>query len=90
MLLAGNTTTSLSGWYVGMGVTAAIIVVVVVLVAIILGLARRIGAQALAVTLALDDARKTTLALWDVSKINDGLKDIVRSAAAARELLEGS
>lgn len=77
-----------TGWYVGFGIAAVIIVIVVVLVAVILRLARKIGIQARDVTLALDDCRANTMALWDVQVVNDGVKDINRSAAAARGLLE--
>lgn len=77
-----------TGWYVGFGIAAVVIVIVVVLVAVILRLARKISIQARDVTLALDECRNNTLALWDVQMVNDGVKDINRSAAAARHLLE--
>jgi hypothetical protein len=79
---------SLTGWYVGFSVTAVVVAIVVVLVAIILNLARTIALQAREVTLALDDGRANTMALWEVSKVVEGIKDINRSATAARELLE--
>lgn len=77
-----------TGWYVGFTIAAVIILIVVLLVAIILRLARKIAIQARDVTLALDDCRAHTTALWDVQVVNDGVKDINRSAAAARQLLE--
>ena len=80
---------SLSGWYVGYVIALVILVVVVILVATILGLARRIGVQALAVIEAIDEGRINTLALWEVDKINGGLREIVRSAEEARTALEG-
>ncbi len=80
---------SLSGWYVGYAIAFVVLVVVVILVATILGLARRIGVQALAVIEAIDDGRINTLALWEVDKINGGLREIVRSAEEARTALEG-
>ncbi|HET7718861.1 MAG TPA: hypothetical protein VFK43_02760, partial [Acidimicrobiales bacterium] len=58
----------LTGWYVGYIVAGVLITVVVILVAIILGLARRIGVQADVVVGALDQARINTLPLWDVDK----------------------
>ena len=80
---------SLSGWYVGYVIALVVLVVVVVLVGMILGLARRIGVQALAATQALDEARINTLALWDVDKINGGIRSIISSAEEARMALEG-
>ncbi|MDQ6837432.1 MAG: hypothetical protein M3137_03590 [Actinomycetota bacterium] len=83
-----TTVAVLTGWYVGFIITTVIVLIVVILVAIILRLARKIGIQARDVTLALDDCRANTMALWDVQQVNSGVKDINRSAAAARELLE--
>ncbi len=80
---------SLSGWYVGYVIALVVLVVVVILVATILGLARRIGVQALAVIEAIDEGRVNTLALWEVDKINGGLREITRSAEEARTALEG-
>lgn len=79
---------SLAGWYVGYAIAAITIAIVVVLVAIILGLARRIGVQAEAVTESLDSSRVNTLALWDVDKVNESLRNIIRSAEQARSVLE--
>jgi len=80
---------SLAGWYVGYVIAAVVITIVVILVGIILGLARRIGVQADAVTGALDQARINTLPLWDVDKINGGIRSIIRSAQEARTALGG-
>jgi anti-sigma-K factor RskA len=80
---------SLSGWYVGYIIAGVIITVVVVLVGIILALARRIGEQAADITAALDEARINTLPLWDVDKINSGVRSITRSAQTARQVLGG-
>lgn len=80
---------SLSGWYVGYIIAGVIITVVVVLVGIILALARRIGEQAALITAALDEARINTLPLWDVDKINSGVRSITRSAQTARQVLGG-
>ncbi len=79
----------LTGWYVGYVVAGVLITVVVVLVAIILGLARRIGVQADVVVGGLDQARINTLPLWDVDKVNGGLRSIVKSAQEARTALGG-
>lgn len=72
----------------GFGIATVVIAIVVILVAVILRLARKIAIQARDVTLALDDCRENTMALWDVQIVNDGVKDINRSAALARGLLE--
>jgi len=79
----------LSGWYVGYVIAAVLITVVVVLVAIILGLARRIAVQADVITGDLDQARINTLPLWDVDKVNGGVRSIIRSAQEARTALGG-
>ena len=80
---------ALTGWYVGYVITAVVITIVVVLVAIILSLARRIGVQADQITSALDEARINTLPLWDVDKINGGVRSILKSAQEARAMLGG-
>ena len=79
----------LSGWYVGYIIAGVLITVVVILVAIILGLARRIGVQADVVVGALDQARINTLPLWDVDKVNGGVRSIIKSAQEARSVLGG-
>ncbi|HEV2761137.1 MAG TPA: hypothetical protein VGV86_16370 [Acidimicrobiales bacterium] len=79
----------LTGWYVGYVVAGLLITVVVILVAIILGLARRIGVQADVVVGALDQARINTLPLWDVDKVNGGVRSIIKSAQEARTALGG-
>lgn len=79
----------LTGWYVGYAIAAVIITVVVILVGMILGLARRIGVQAQEITSALDEARINTLPLWEVDKINSGVRSIIRSAEQARQVLGG-
>ncbi len=79
----------LTGWYVGYAIAAVLITVVVILVGAILALARRIGVQASEVTDALDEARINTLPLWEVDKINTGVRSIIRSAEQARQVLGG-
>jgi len=80
---------SLTGWYVGYVIAAVVIAIVVINVAIILSLARRIGVQADQITTALDEARINTLPLWDVDKVNGGVRSITKSAQEARALLGG-
>ncbi len=79
----------LTGWYVGYVIGAVVIAIVVVLVSVILGLARRIAVQADLITESLDQARINTLPLWEVDKVNVGLRNITRNAQEARVLLGG-
>ncbi len=79
----------LTGWYVGFVIALVVITLVVILVGMILGLARRIGEQAAQITVALDASRVNTLPLWELAKINDGLRGITRRATKAREVLAG-
>jgi len=80
---------ALTGWYLGFALATLVIAIVVILVASILVLARRIATQALAIEVALDDGRVNTLGLWDVSRINDTLYEIVGKAETARSVVEG-
>ncbi len=77
------------GWYVGLGIGFTIIVVVVVLVATILTYAARIGSQARGGIERMDDARETTLPVWEIQKINVSTTAIWRAAESARKLLGG-
>lgn len=79
----------LTGWYIGFFIGLIVISAVVVLVAIILALARRIGTQAVAVTDGLDAARYNTQPLWEVERLNQGLRRIVQNAERARNALGG-
>lgn len=80
---------ALTGWYVGYVIASVVIALVVILVALILALARRIAVQADQITSALDEARINTLPLWDVDKINGGVRSITQSAREARAMLGG-
>jgi hypothetical protein len=79
----------LTGWWIGMTIGAVVIAIVVVLVAIILGLARRISVQARSITGALNQARLNTLALWDVDRVNEGVRLTILHAEDARRALGG-
>lgn len=81
---------SLSGWYIGFALGGVTITVVVILVGTILGEARIIAGQALAITEALDESRLNTLALWDVDLLNRAVIGTTRNAAKARAALEGA
>ena len=79
----------LTGWYIGFIIALVVITVVVILAGIILGLARRIGVQAEAITASLDEGRLNTLPMWEIDKVNEELRLIVRDAEAARAALGG-
>lgn len=79
----------LTGWYIGFVIALVVIVVVVILAGMILGLARRIAVQAEAITISLDEGRLNTLPLWEVDKVNEELRLIVRNAEQARAVLGG-
>lgn len=79
----------LTGWYIGFVIALVVITVVVILAGMILGLARRIGVQAEQITSSLDDGRVNTLPLWEVDKVNEELRLIIRDAEAARAVLGG-
>jgi hypothetical protein len=79
----------LTGWYIGFVIALVVITVVVILAGMILGLARRIGVQAEAITVSLDEGRLNTLPLWEIDKVNEELRLIVRNAEQARAVLGG-
>jgi len=85
MLAAGAV---LTGWFVGLSIAGIVVTIVVVLVAVILGLARRISVQARAISGALNQGRVNTLALWDVDKVNEGIRLTIGHAQQARSSLE--
>lgn len=80
---------SLSGWYVGYAVAAALIVVVVALVGWILSLARRIGMQANAILVEVSEIKVTTAPIPAIGQVNDRLTAIVNQAVTARKTLVG-
>jgi len=77
------------GWYVGLGIGFAIVAAVVVLVATILTLASRIGSQARTGIERMDQARATTVPVWEIQKINSSTTAIWKAAESARRLLGG-
>ena len=80
---------TLSGWYVGYVIAAAVIVVVVAMVAIILALVRRVGGLADDITDVLDGVRENTVSLPAVGSLNESLVSVVTHAAQARLALAG-
>lgn len=80
----------LTGWYVGYGLGAVVVLLVAALVLAITATARRIAdvADDIAATLAV--ARDRTEVLWQVSTTNSVATDILDTATAARQALERS
>ena len=76
-----------TGWYVGIAVGFIVVVVVVILVAMILMQAQRIVSQALEGIELMDQARESTLPVWEMQKINGSATSIWRSAEGARRIL---
>lgn len=87
---AADGAVTLTGWYVGFVIAAAVIVVVVAMVAIILAQVRRITALADDITDVLDDIRVNTVAVPAVGTLNETLLSVVTHAAQAREALAGT
>lgn len=87
MLIAADAV--LTGWYIGFVIALVVITIIVILAGMILGLARRIAVQAEAITISLDEGRLNTLPLWEVDKVNEELRLIVRNAEQARAVLGG-
>lgn len=85
MILASNTP-----WFIGMGLSFAIIVVVVVIVAIILTMAARIADQAAQALEGVDVVRAQTTSLTNgVDSINDSAVRILHMARTLRKVAVG-
>ena len=63
---------------------------VVILVAMILIQASRIGHQALDGIELMDEARESSLAVWDLQLMNVSVSSIWKSAESARQALTGA
>ena len=80
---------SYAGWYIGIGVGFAVVVIVVILVAMILTQASRIGHQALDGIELMDEARESSLSVWDLQLMNVSVSSIWKAAESARTSLTG-
>ena len=89
MLIAATNAETYAGWYIGLTIGFIIVVVVVILVGMILMQASRIGHQALDGIELMDEARETSLPIWDLQVINVSVTSIWRAAENARKLLTG-
>jgi hypothetical protein len=85
MVLASD----LTGWWVGYGVGAVVVVAVALLVIAIIVTARRIAAVAEDATRSLTTARERTEALWEVATTNTVAGDLLAGAREARRALGG-
>lgn len=72
-----------------MAVGFAVVVVVVILVAMILVQASRIGHQALDGIELMDEARESSLSVWDLQLMNVTASAIWKSLESARLVLRG-
>ena len=88
-MLAATFSEDYSGWYLGLGVGFTVVVVVVILVAMILVQASRIGHQALDGIELMDEARESSLSVWDLQVMNVSVSGIWKSMESAREALSG-
>lgn len=89
MLIAVTRGEDYAGWYIGLGVGFTVVVVVVILVAMILTQASRIGHQALDGIELMDEARESSLAVWDLQVMNVAVSSIWKSLESARLALTG-
>lgn len=78
-----------TGWIIGYGIGAVVVLLVVALLLILIATARKIGDQADDIRVALEDARVATLPLWRVEQINASIASITERLAMARRVLEG-
>jgi hypothetical protein len=79
---------SFAGWYTGLIIGFVIVAVVVVLVGAILMYASRIADQAKDGIGRMDEARATTLPVWEIQDLNESATGIWQAAESARELLK--
>jgi hypothetical protein len=77
------------GWYLGYGITIAVVLVVVALVVPILALARAIGKQAKSIKTELDEAVENTAALAHLRTTIDHAAVITAGLERGRKRLGG-
>lgn len=87
--LAQGAGADLTGWYIGFGIGIFVVLVVVALVVPILVLASRIGKQAPAINLALQDAERNTRPLADLRTTIEHADVITAGLRRGRERLGG-
>jgi Sec-independent protein translocase protein TatA len=85
MVVAADVT----GWWIGYGVGAVVVVVVACVVLAIIVTAKRIAEVAEDATRSLVSTRDRTEALWRVADTNKVAEDILAGASEARRALSG-
>jgi hypothetical protein len=73
-----------SGWVIGWGVGAVVVIIATALLLAIIALGRRITSEAENITAALDGARANTEALFDVTRTNLAIDRITRGLRIVR------
>lgn len=79
---------ALTGWYIGFGLAAVVVLLVAVLVLAITATVKRIADVADDITGTLVVARERTEVLWQVATTNRVAGEILETATAARTTLE--
>jgi len=78
------------GWYIGFALAAVVVVLVAGLLLAITATVNKIAVVAEDITATLGVARERTEVLWQVATTNRVATDILDTATAARQALEGS
>jgi hypothetical protein len=78
-----------TGWWIGLGLGIVVIAVAAIIVITIVGLARRIAAQARGAVEGVELVRAQTEELGGIARINDSGVRILHSARALRKVAVG-
>lgn len=78
-----------TGWWIGLGLGIVVIAVAAIIVITIVGLARRIAAQARGAVEGVEVVRAQTEELGGIARINDSGVRILHSARALRKVAVG-
>jgi hypothetical protein len=78
-----------TGWWIGLGLGIVVIAVAAIIVITIVGLARRIAAQARGAVEGVEVVRAQTEELGGVARVNDSGVRILHSARALRKVAVG-
>jgi hypothetical protein len=78
-----------TGWWIGLGLGIVVIAVAAIIVITIVGLARRIAAQARGAVEGVEVVRAQTEELGGIARVNDSGVRILHSARALRKVAVG-
>jgi hypothetical protein len=78
-----------TGWWIGLALGIVVIAVAAVIVLVIVGLARRIAAQARGAVEGVEVVRAQTEELAEIARVNDSGVRILHSARALRKVAVG-